>query len=835
MGDKEFYLGRIFDPAQGKVTADPLMYDPADLTTHGVVMGMTGSGKTGLCVGLLEEAALQGVPAIIVDPKGDLTNLLLHFPKLQSQDFEPWVDPDAARRAGKTSPQLAQETAAMWTKGIADWGMTPERIAALGDAVNFTVYTPGSDAGKPVSILASLKVPQVAWEGNREILRERISSTVTALLGLIGLTDLDPVRSREHILLSNIFENAWSQGKDLDLSELIMQTQTPPFDKLGVFPVDNFFPPKDRFELAMLLNNFLAAPAFQSWMEGEPLDAANMLYSADGKPRHSIFYIAHLPETERMFFVTLLFSAVETWMRTQTGTSGLRALVYFDEIMGYLPPLGNPPSKTIMLRMLKQARAFGVGMLLATQNPVDVDYKGLSNAGTWMIGKLQTDQDKQRLLDGLESAVGGMDRATIDKLISSLGKRVFLVNNVHEKQPQLMQTRWTLNYLAGPLTRAQIPALNALVEPQTAAPVAAPTLAPAAANANVKAAAPAAQPAEPEVAGFEKGSETRPALPVGVAEYFMPNDVTLSQALQTAQVSVDAAAKQEGIIYRPALLAQAQVRYLNRKYNLDNETTQATLLLEADPRGRVRWEEHPFAGVDSRQLSQPPAPQARFASLVSPLSDGKTMAAMQKDFEDWVYRTSTVKVRANETLKVYAGPEVSTAAFRDLCSEAAREARDAEITKATAAVEKQITTLKEKMRREERELEQNESELSQRRLEEAGKLGETLLGVLGGRKRSISSNLTKRRLTSQAKADVEESKDAIADFDKQLAELEKKKTDLAAEVNDRWAKVVDDVAEIPITPMKKDIFTDAFGVVWLPYYRLVSAGRVVEVPGFKQA
>lgn len=833
MGANKFYLGRIFDSDQGKATSDPLMYDPADLTTHGVVMGMTGSGKTGLCVGILEEAALQGVPAIIVDPKGDLTNLLLHFPNLLPQDFEPWVDPDAARRAGKTTADLAQETSAMWTKGIADWGMTPDRIAALGQAVKFSIYTPGSDAGQPVSILASLKAPEIPWEGNREVLRERISSTVTALLGLIGLTDIDPVRSREHILLSNIFENAWSQGKDLDLSELIMQTQTPPFEKLGVFPVDNFFPPKDRFELAMLLNNFLASPAFQSWMEGEPLDAASLLYTPDGKPRHSIFYIAHLSDTERMFFVTLLFSAVETWMRTQTGTSGLRALVYFDEIMGYLPPVSNPPSKTVMLRMLKQARAFGVGMLLATQNPVDVDYKGLSNAGTWMIGKLQTDQDKQRLLDGLESAVGGMDRAAYDKLISSLGKRVFLVNNVHEKQPVLMQTRWTLNYLAGPLTRVQIPALNTLAGGQSPVPASAGS-SPVAATAvkPVPAAASTGQRAAEETPGFEKGSETRPALPVGVSEYIMPNNITLSQALQTAQVTVDAAAQQEGIIYRPALLAQAQVRFLNRKYNLDSEVITAALVVEADPRGRVRWDEHTFTGVDSRQLNASPALQSRFGSLVSPLSDAKMMSVLHKDFEDWVYRISTLKVRANETLKVYAGPETSTAAFRDLCSQAARDSRDAEIEKGSATVDRQIATLKERLKKEQRELDQDETELNQRRLEEAGKLGETLLGMLGGRKRSISSNLTKRRLTSQAKADMEESKGAIADMEKQLVELEKKKTDLAAEVNERWAKVVDDITEVPITPMKKDIYTDAFGVVWLPYYRLISAGRVVEVPGF---
>ncbi len=406
-GNEQFYLGKIFDPQQGKLTDQPLMYNPADLTTHAVVVGMTGSGKTGLCIDMLEEAALQGIPALMIDPKGDITNILLHFPELLPQDFQPWINPDEARRAGKTLDQAAVDTAALWRKGLTEWGVTPERLLALSNAAQFSIYTPGSDAGIPVSILASLKAPGIAWEGNREMLREKISGTVTALLGLVGLTDIDPVRSREHILLSNIFEQAWSQGKDLDLGELIMQTQSPPFQKLGVFDVNTFFPEKDRFTLAMLLNNILAAPAFQTWIEGHPLDIPSLLYTPDGRPRHSVFFLAHLTDQERMFFITLLYSAVETWMRTQTGTGSLRALLYFDEIFGYLPPVNNPPSKQLMLRMLKQARAFGVGQVLVTQNPVDVDYKALSNAGTWFIGKLQTDQDKQRLLDGLESAAAG--------------------------------------------------------------------------------------------------------------------------------------------------------------------------------------------------------------------------------------------------------------------------------------------------------------------------------------------------------------------------------------------------------------------------------------------
>ncbi len=490
----EFYLGRVFDPAKAQTSEKMQLYDPADLTTHGVVVGMTGSGKTGLCIGMLEEAALNGIPALMIDPKGDITNALLHFPDLLPQDFRPWVNPDQARQEGKSLDQAAADTAAMWRDGLAQWDIQPDRIQALKESANFAIYTPGSDAGIPVSILASFEAPDLVWEDNREMLREKISGTVTAILGLVGFQDIDPVRSREHILLSNIFENSWKEGKDLDLGELIMQTQTPPFEKLGVFDVNTFFPEKERFGLAMSLNSILAAPSFQTWIEGQPLNIRSLLYAPDGRPKHSVFYIAHLSEAERMFFVTLLFSAVELWMRSQSGTTTLRAIVYFDEIFGYMPPISNPPAKQPMLRMLKQARAFGVGLVLVTQNPVDIDYKALSNAGTWFIGKLQTDQDKQRLLDGLEGAMSGsLDRRAYDRLISSLGKRVFLLHNVHGKGGQLFQTRWAMNYLAGPLTRTQIPALNQLAGaelPSAPAPVPAAGLAAAAEPTTPGAAAP---------------------------------------------------------------------------------------------------------------------------------------------------------------------------------------------------------------------------------------------------------------------------------------------------------------------------------------------------------
>jgi len=845
-----FFLGRLFDVAKGKLADKALLYDPADLTTHALVTGMTGSGKTGLCISMLEEAALQNIPAIIIDPKGDLTNLLLHFPDLLPQDFQPWLDADAVRREGKPLEQAAKETSDVWKKGLSDWGIDRERLLALKNAAEFAVYTPGSDAGIPVSILSSFSAPSIPWEGNREVLRERISSTVTAILGLVGMDNIDPLRSREHILLSNIFETAWSQGKDLDLTELILQTQKPEFEKLGAFPLDSFFPAKDRMDLAVLLNNILAAPGFETWREGQGLDIKEMLWAEDGRPRHSIFYIAHLSDSERMFFVTLLLSAVETWMRTQAGSTSLRAIVYMDEIYGYMPPTANPPSKLTLLRMLKQARAFGVGMLLATQNPVDVDYKGMSNTGTWIIGKLQTDQDKQRLLDGLESAAGSSDRPTLDKLISALGKRVFVLHNVHAKEPVVFQTRFAMNYLAGPMTRAQIPALNELVgasasmdhKPQPmmsaapAASVAGLGAAPAAMSLPAPAVTPVARPAVSAVRppAPTSGSITRPSVPSAVSEYFLPMNYGLTEAFRAANRPMTSDAHQTGILYRPALAASAKVRFLDRKYGVDAEVVRAALVADPERRGALRWDDYVYSGPSFDKVDSTPAPGARFELLAPTLADAKLVTALQKDFVDWVYRTTKVKARANEALKVYGGPDVSQADFMKACSDAAREARDTEVEKQASKIDRQIATLQDKLAREERELQQDQTDLENRKMEGLANVGELIAGnLLGiGRKKSITSQFTKHRLSQDAKANVQESIDSIAQFKRQLTELEAQRAQITDDVNSRWGDVVNRITEISLNPKKTDIYLNLFGVAWTPFYLVEIGGQTVELPAF---
>jgi DNA helicase HerA-like ATPase len=858
MADSNFYLGRLVDTKTSKPTANRVEYDPADLTTHAVVTGMTGSGKTGLCIALLEEAALQNVPAIIIDPKGDLTNLLLHFPSLLPQDFQPWIDPEMERRTGKTMEAIADEASSAWGAGLKEWGIGEDRILALQNAAKFAIYTPGSDSGIPVSVLSSLAAPKLDWEVNREVLRERISSTVTALLGLVGMNDIDPIRSREHILLSNIFEFHWSEGKDLDLTELILQTQTPPFANLGAFPVDTFFPAKDRMELAMVLNNILAAPAFETWREGESLDIQSMLFTPEGKPRHSIFYLAHLSDGERMFFVTLLLSAVETWMRTQKGSSSLRALLYMDEIYGYLPPTAVPPSKGPLLRMLKQARAFGLGLLLATQNPVDMDYKALSNTGTWFIGKLQTERDKNRLLDGLESVAGGIPRAAMDKLISSLGKRVFVMHNVHAKMPVLIQTRWTMNFLAGPMTRAQIPALNQLVDAGTALHAA-----PASGSASktvskprpsVESLQPVAIPSTPALSAVEgqqpnrqypsgtmssvvnrqsDGSLTKPTLPAGIREYFLPQNYSLPEAFQSAKRAMPAQAMIQGIMYRPSLLAAAQVRLLDRKYGVDTELTKATLVDSLDRRGIVRWDDFSYAGPSLDKVETMPAAGARFGTMDAPLNDSKLMTALQKDFTDWIFRNSEVTARANLKLKVFGGPDISQAEFMKACSDAARDGRDAELERKASAIDKKIKSVEDKLIKEERELRQDQEDLRNRNIETGLSGAETVAGFFGlGRKKSLSTSVSKYRMAQNAKEDVQESEDSIAQYKKELADLQRQREDIAAEVNDSWGNVVNDISEVSIKPKKTDIYVNLFGVAWKPYYIVQSGDETIELSAF---
>lgn len=815
------YLGKEFTlpegtNREGALGETPIQYDPSDLTTHAVITGMTGSGKTGLGVLLLEEAALAGIPALVIDPKGDLTNLLLHFTELSAESFEPWIDRAAARREGLTPREAAEAAATRWREGLDAWGISPSRIRALGESVRYAIYTPGSDSGLPVSVMASLAAPEIPWEGHKEILRDRIAGTVTAILGLIGLEDVDPMRSREHILLSNIFEKAWRQGKDLDMAGLITQVQDPPFEKLGVFPVDQMVPEKDRNALAMLLNNFLAAPAFQTWLEGEPLDISRLLFTPEGKPRHSVFYLAHLSDAERMFTVTLLFNALETWMRQQPGSGDLRALVYFDEVSGYLPPVSRPPSKDIILRLLKQARAFGLGLVLATQNPVDLDYKALSNAGTWMVGKLQTEQDKERLLDGLEGAAPGIARQEFNRMISLLDKRVFLLHNVHEDRPRVFHTRWTMNYLAGPLTRPQILALNTLAGAGLAEPP--PVLKPNLAR-------------EP---GKGLGEDLPPAIPGSVPVYYLSASRSPSAAMKAAGLGLDEVPPESRIVYRAALFGQARVLFHSRKHGIQDEEMIAVRLDQLSRQALVAWESHLWPTLDPNSLEENPLPEAVFADSNLPLDDVGLLRSIKEDFREWIYRTRTMSLRINPTLDVVAGPGTSEEDFRRQCQAAMAEHREEAVEALRIKYEKKLDALEEKLSKEEQDLLADQQELEHRRLEEFGTGVENVLSLFSSRRRRITTSLTKRRMTAKAKADVAEGKQTVAQVKQSMKDMEAELRDELEKARDTWARTVDDVVREPISPYKKNIYVSVFGVLWLPQYAFHEGDAWRMVPAFEE-
>jgi hypothetical protein len=773
-----FYLGKKYDLKKKEILEEKLTYDPPDLTTHAIVTGMTGSGKTGLCIGLLEEAALQGIPALIIDPKGDLTNLVLAFPDLRPADFQPWIDKSSAKRAGKSVGEVAEKKADLWKKGLKDWGMGRAEITAYSNSVSRTIFTPGSTTGMPVNILASFKAPEISWDENEEILREKISATVTALLTLIGIKEIDPLRSREHILLANIIEHDWKDGTSPDLTDLIKQIQNPPINQLGAFSVNEFYPKRERAELAILLNNFLASPTFQSWVEGPPLDIQEMLYTKDGKPRHSIFYLAHLDDAERMFFITLLYSAVETWMRKQQGTGDLRAIIYFDEIHGYLPPVSNPPSKPLIIRLLKNARAFGVGLVLTTQNPVDIDYKGISNAGTWMIGRLQTDQDKQRLLDGLESAAGGISRSDFDKLISALGKRVFLYHNVHEKKPAIFHTRWVMSYLAGPLTITQIPDLNKL------------TGAVAFKTKPGKKTTEAAKEKSKPVAGH-------PQISANVDQYFLP-----------------VSGKEKDAVYQPSLLATAEIRYLRKRPVVDY-TKQISVLVERPRATGQNWENNISDEVEESQLLARPQEKIAFASLPEFMDQTKWWSDQEKEFEHWIYETDTLTLRSIKDLGISAGPEVTATEFGIQVQNSIREKTQQAVDKLQDGYEKKINTLKNKIERQELKIEKYERDAKSRSVDTALKVGESIFKlVTKGKLTGVSTSSTKIRMAREAKTRLEEARMVLENYKDELDDL---KTDFEEKKKKMLGKFMDaaeDISEVKLTPTKQNIRITHFGIAW---------------------
>jgi hypothetical protein len=782
-----FYLGREFDAAKGALRDELILYDSKDLTTHAVCVGMTGSGKTGLCLALLEEAAIDGIPAICIDPKGDLANLLLTFPNLAPADFQPWVDASEAARKGVSVEEFAAQTAASWRKGLEQWGQPAERVARFRNAVDLAIYTPGGSSGLPLSVLRSFAPPPAAVMEDASALRDRVGSLVSGLLALLG-RDADPLQSREHILLSNVLEHAWREGTSVDMAGLIAAVQKPPFDKVGAFELDTFFPAKERLALARAINNLLASPGFAAWMEGEPLDAQRLLFTADGKPRVSILSIAHLDDAERMFIVTLVLNELIGWMRTQSGTSSLRALFYMDEIFGYFPPSANPPSKPPMLTLLKQGRAFGLGCVLATQNPVDLDYKGLSNTGTWLIGRLQTERDKMRLIDGLESAIGataGYDRASLDKLMSGLTQRVFLMRNVHDDAPVLFQSRWALSYLRGPLTGPEISRLMA----------------------DKKGAARASGVSAAAAPVVSSAASSRPALPAGVSEYFLP-----------------ASAGDGDILYKPMVMGLAKLHFMDAKLTLDQWRTNAYLAPLSDDGTDALWSEAAVSTDLKSRLAKNPAANASFGSLPGAAMRANTYAAWNKGLSAYLYENARADVLLCSALKAASLPDESEGDFRSRLTLAARERRDAGVTALRTKYAPKLQALDNRERGAQDRVAREQSQLSQQKMQTVFNIGASILGAFMGRKTLSATNINRAAAAARSagrigreSGDVDRADDSLEAIRAQRAELQKQFDAESAALEGSLDASAAPVTKVQVSPRKSDIAVGEVALVWAPW------------------
>ncbi len=790
-----FYLGKIFDHNARETKEEPLLYDAKDLTTHAVCLGMTGSGKTGLCISLLEEAAIDGIPAIAIDPKGDLGNLMLTFPGLSKEEFKPWIDPAEAARKGQSVDERAEQTAKLWREGLAEWGQGPERIAKLRESAEISIYTPGSSAGKSLTVLRSFDPPPDAVLNDSDSFREQVSSSASGLLALLGL-DIDPLRSREHILVSTLLQRAWLDGQSLELADLIRAIQDPPFTRVGVLDLEQFYPAKDRAKLAMSINGLLASPGFAGWLDGEPLDIKKLLWTAEGKPRVSILNISHLSESERMFFVTILLSEMVTWMRSQSGTSSLRALLYMDEVFGFFPPVANPPSKNPMLTLLKQARAYGLGVVLATQNPVDLDYKGLSNTGTWFIGRMQTERDVARVVDGLEGAAtaagSSFNRQAMTTLIAGLDSRVFIMNNVHEDAPVSFKTRWALSYLRGPLTRDHIRKLSGNDKPKPAK------------SRKAKALPKTLTESSPVQVEPQKEEQSRPILDAEILEYFSASPLASDTDAQ----------------YSPELFASAELHYVLARQDIDEWTTVYLKAPLAED-GRSNPWLHSDITLKSPRLASTPGHNGGFAPLPAFAMRPASYTSWSKKLKTHLYKTCSLTLFKCTKLKLTSHMGEEEVDFRLRVRDLAREKRDLRVEKLRGTFGKKLAKLQERAERAEVKLDKEEMQLSQAKTNTALSVGTTFLGALFGRKLASVGNVgragsTMKRATkiNKESRDVDRAKEKIGDLQDKLDELELEFQEAVARASE--LSLIDDypITTKDVHPRKADIDITRVALLW---------------------
>jgi len=787
-----FYLGTRLDDA-GAVTGEPLLLDARRFTTHAVCVGMTGSGKTGLLIGLIEEAALDGIPTLVIDPKGDLANVLLTFPDLAPADFEPWVDPETARRDGITVQELAARTASKWSAGLAHSGQSGDRIRRLREAADLAVYTPGSTAGIPLAMLASMDPPPEAILADPEARRERIESLVSGILALVGI-NTEPGTSREHLLVSTIIDTLWTSNQKVDFATLVRTIPAPPIERIGFLDLENFYPAGDRFQLATKLNTIAAAPGFDAWLEGEPLDVGRLLWTPTGKPRVAVISIAHLSDAQRMAFVTLLAGQTIAWMRSQPGTSSLKALFLMDEVFGYVPPVANPPSKTPILTLMKQARAYGLGVVLATQNPVDLDYKGLANAGLWFLGRLQTARDKARVLDGLEGAAastgGSFDRGRLDRLLSGLEQRRFLMHSIHGDEETLFQSRWTMSYLRGPLLREEIRRLTAPAGSTT----------------------PAAPPAEADASPTPRGG-SRPILPPGISEVFLMRDIRSKQR--------EASEPSRNVHYTPHILAKAIVRYSLASAGIEEHREQYYLAPAPSTLGESAWE-------SATLLAGPPEIESAsrtgsFAPLPPVLAGPRGYSALATSLKNFLARSARLSAWRAPALGDVSRPDESERDFRLRIAHRGRERRDAEIEKLKTRHAAKLATLEDRIERAQQKVEREQAQAKDQSMQTYVSIGSAVIGALLGRKKLSSITIGKAATSMRSASRATRQQADVAHAEESLQSLEERRRLLEADIEQElemirlaWSPDAIAVEPIEIPARKTDTTVEQVVLAWVP-------------------
>ena len=783
------YLGRELDLDTGKTSPAPLLFKNKDLTTHGMIIGMTGSGKTGLGIGLIEEAIMDNVPSLIIDPKGDMANLLLTFPGLAPGDFQPWLDPAEAEKKGVSLEQLAADTAAAWKKGLASWDQGPERIATLRGRMAMRIFTPGASIA-PVSVLGSFAAPSAEAVADLDTINGMVSTTVTSLLALVNIAG-DPLQSREHLLLSSIFLHHWRLGQDLTLEGLIGAIVSPPFAKIGVFPLETFYPQAQRMSLAMSFNTLLAGPTFAAWTQGQPLDIQRLLYGEDGKPRTTIFSLAHLGEGERMFFVTMLLNRTIGWLRRQEGSSSLKALLYMDEIFGYFPPTAEPPSKKPMLLLLKQARAYGLGVVLATQNPVDLDYKGLSNIGTWFVGRLQTKGDQDRVVSGIAGAGGAaVSESEVRKMLAGLKGRQFVLHSAHLDKPLLFATRWAMSFLKGPIS---LDDLRKLARPGDVLE--------GGEGATVSAAAPSAVP-HATVGG--QASEMPPPLSPAIEQLYRLQNVVSDQPL-----------------LQPWLVATASVRYYSGPRRIDQTEEVCRRLYLDGGVNRIAWQEaEEFDEGLGDCLLQAPA-GCRYAELppvVAALKDGREQA---KAFGDFLYRQQRLELFRITGLDFESRPGESQGDFRVRFADHLRQQKDQAMEKLRQKYVVQQRGLEQKLERAVARLDKESVDVQAKTTDSLISIGAAVVGAFLGRK-TLSAATLGRAATGvrsvgrvvKEKSDVKRVEEEIENLRSALAALSQELEEKAGELARAFSADECQIETVTIAPRRSDIFNLRVAVLW---------------------